>query len=374
MIFFIRSYIADFDARMGKYFAALAEAGVGFCFVGWNKDGRQVQDRPGFHYFSRRARLGGGWRNAVALLQWNVYVFCRLVQERRKVSVVHAVDLDAGFAGWLFCLLFRRPLVLDLYDKYTAVRSIGGVAGSALDLLEKAIANSAALTIIASADRYPQHGLKSGDPKVLVLENVPSAAIEPVSPWQAKQPWNVGYFGVLESHHRGLEDLLAACAGRDDVQLHVAGYGSLAQQFSAAAQTCANIHYYGAMESEAGLGLMAGMDVIVGLYYLSVPNHRYASPNKYYEHLMLGRPLLTTAGTPPGTRVEHDVSGWAVAEGKAPLVQWLEGLDPDAVMKRGARAAQVWNERYASYYRSHYCGEYVARISKLCGDGRRNDE
>ncbi|KGD93906.1 hypothetical protein JL37_13110 [Achromobacter sp. RTa] len=372
MIFFIRSYIADFDARMGKYFDALSEAGVGFRFIGWNKDGRQVPDRPGFHYFSRRARLGAGWRNAVALLQWNTHVFRRLVKERRSVSVVHAVDLDAGFSSWLFCLMFRRPLVLDLYDKYTAVRGIGGFAGKALDFLERTIARSAALTIIASADRFSQHGLEPGDSKVLVLENVPSAAVAPLVPWQAKKPWNIGYFGVLESRHRGLEDLLAACRGRPDVRLHVAGYGHLAPQFSAAAEAGSNVHYYGAMESEAGLGLMAKMDVIVGMYYLSVPNHRYASPNKYYEHLMLGRPLLTTAGTPPGARVEQDVSGWAVAEGEASLTQWLDGLDPEAVMKRGRRAAQVWDERYASYYRSHYCGEYVMRIRMLCKGGRQD--
>lgn len=372
MIFFIRSYIADFDARMGKYFDALSEAGAGFCFIGWNKDGRQVAHRPGFHYFSRRARLGAGWRNAAALLQWNIYVFRRLVKERRSVRVVHAVDLDAGFASWLFCLLFRRPLVLDLYDKYTAVRGINGAVGKSLDFLERAIARSAALTIIASADRYPQHGLERDDSKVLVLENVPNAAVEAVVPWQAEKPWNIGYFGVLESRHRGLEDLLAACQGRLDVRLHIAGYGHLASQFSEAAQAGSNVHYYGAMESEAGLGLMAKMDVIVGMYYLSVPNHRYASPNKYYEHLMLGRPLLTTTGTPPGTRVEHDVSGWAVPEGEESLTRWLDGLDSEAVMKRGTRAAQVWSERYASYYRSHYCGEYVMRVTRLCEGGRQD--
>ncbi len=373
MIFFIRSYIADFDARMGKYFEALTEAGIPFSFIGWNKDGRAVSARPRFHYFARQARLGGGWRNAVALLWWNAHVFWRLVKERKAVSLVHAVDLDAGFAGWLFCRLFRRPLVLDLYDKYTAVRNIRGKAGKALDALERMVARSAALTIIASAERYAQHDLQPGDERVLVLENVPNSDLQPVAPWEANKPWRIGYFGVLESQHRGLEDLLAACTGRSDVQLHVAGYGRLAPAFSAASETASNIHYYGAKESDAGLRLMATMDIVVGLYYLSVPNHRYASPNKYYEHLMLGRPLLTTTGTPPGDRVEHDVSGWAVAEGRQSLVQWLDGLSSQAVTERGHRAAQLWAERYAAYYRTHYRGEYVKRVSRLFKDGRLHE-
>lgn len=374
MIFFVRSYIADFDARLGKYFSALTEAGIGFGFIGWEKDEQQAQERTDFHYFSRRARLGAGWKNAIALLHWNLYVFWRLIKERRRICAVHAVDLDAGLSSWLFCLLFRRPLVLDLYDKYTAVRNIAGPAGKMLDSLEKLIANSAALTIIVSPERYIQHGLRPGNPRILVLENVPSVAVVPVPPRKASKPWKIGYFGVLEARHRGLEALLAVCRGRTDVQLHVAGYGRLAPQFAAAAEAQANVHYHGAMESRAGLDLMAGMDIVVGMYYLSVPNHRYASPNKYYEHLMLGRPLLTSIGTPPGVRVEQDISGWAIAEGESPLQQWLDGLSTAAIAVRGDHAARIWNERYATYYRSHYCGQYVTRISRLCKGGRHDDQ
>ncbi|MCS3507918.1 hypothetical protein [Achromobacter sp. JUb104] len=370
MIFFIRSYIADYDARMGKYFQALSEVGLAFCFVGWNKDGRPASARPGFHYFSKRAQLGGGWRNAILLLWWNAYVFFRLVKERRHVHVVHAVDLDGGFASWVFCCLFRRPLVFDLYDKYTAVRNIGGIAGAALDALERIIARSAALTIIASADRYVQHDLRQDDANVLVLENVPSWQVAPTLPWEAKSPWKIGYFGVLEPLHRGLEDLLAACLRRSDVQLHVAGYGGLAEKFSAVSREASNIHYYGAKESDDGLRLMSTMDVVVGMYYLSVPNHQYASPNKYYEHLMLGRPMLTTAGTPPGARVGQDDSGWAVAEGQDALEAWLNELSADEINQRGRRAAQVWMERYSSYFRSHYCGEYATRMRRFCRGGR----
>ncbi|WP_454669984.1 glycosyltransferase [Achromobacter kerstersii] len=370
MIFFIRSYIADFDARMGKYFDALTDAEIPFCFIGWNKDGRPASARRGFRYFSKIAKLGGGWRNAIALLWWNAYVFWQLIKARRQVRVVHAVDLDSGFAAWLFCQMFRRPLVLDLYDKYTAVRNIGGILGKAIDALERMIAKSAALAIIASAERYSQHGLQPNEAKVLVLENVPHAGIERIAPWEVRRPWKIGYFGVLEAQHRGLEDLLSACTGRLDVQLHVAGYGRLAPQFSAASENLPNIHFHGARESAAGLRLMATMDIMVGLYYLSVPNHRHASPNKYYEHLMLGRPLLTTDGTPPGARVDQDVSGWAIGEGAQAITAWLDALTEPAVTERGKRAAQLWSERYESYYLTHYCGEYVARVKQLYVGGR----
>src|SRR5690606_16441899 len=116
--------------------------------------------------------------------------------------------------------------------------------------------------------------------------------------------WRIGYFGVLEPRHRGLEDLLSVAAGRTDVELHFAGYGGLEETVASFASKYPNIHYHEPMDSSAGLSLMAQMHVIAGLYYLSVPNHAFAAPNKYFEHLMLGRGLLTNENTAPGRKVQ----------------------------------------------------------------------
>lgn len=53
----------------------------------------------------------------------------------------------------------------------------------------------------------------------------------------------IGYFGVLEPRNRGLEDLLEVCAGRSDVELHVAGYGGLENMFAASGTEFSNIHF-----------------------------------------------------------------------------------------------------------------------------------
>ncbi|WP_144631434.1 glycosyltransferase family 4 protein [Bordetella genomosp. 13] len=368
MIVFVRSYIAEFDARLGKYFQALGAAGLPYRFIGWNKDGRQTVAPDGSHYYQRRARLGAGWANLLALLGWNLYVLRQLMALRGQVRVVHAVDLDTAVAAWLFCLVFRRRLVFDLYDKYTAVRNIGGLPGRLIDALESGIARHAALTLIASEERRAQHRLEPRQSNVVVLENVPQAEVGAAAPPHAIAPWKIGYFGVLEPRHRGLEDLLAACGGRPDVELHIAGYGGLADHVASVAARSGNVHLHGAMSSGSGLALMAGMDVLVGFYYLSVPNHAHASPNKYYEHLMLGRPMATTQGTPPGERVRADGTGWALPEGREAIAAWLDTLDAAQILQRGARARAIWDQRYASYLQQHYQGVYVSRIRLLLGE------
>ncbi|MCD0504149.1 glycosyltransferase [Bordetella petrii] len=369
MVIFVRSYIADLDARLGKYFTALAAAGLRFGFIGWNKSGTAVGAHPHFQYFQRPARLGGGWANAIALALWNLYILRHLVRMRAQVRVVHAVDLDCAVACWLFCAIFRRSLVFDIYDKYTAVRNIGGLPGRILDALERRIALAASLTLLASAERLAQHDIPPDCANVLVLENVPHVSRPDPVPSQACPPWKLGYFGVLEARHRGLEDLLAVCIERSDVELHVAGYGALQDEFLAAARQHENIVFHGAMGSEQGLALMAQTDVMVGCYYPSVPNHAYASPNKYYEHLMLGRALVTTRDTPPGRQVQAHGTGWALAPGAPALRQWLDTLTSQAVRQAGQQACALWRQRYASYFETHYCGTYVARIRALHEQG-----
>ena len=366
MIVFVRSYVADFDARLGKYFDVLADASVPFRFLGWCRDGAPSALKIDQTLFHLKARLGGGWRNALALVRWNAFILWQLYCLRHHVRVVHAIDLDSAMASWVFCKLFRKRLVFDIYDKYTAVRSISGAVGRALDAIESSIAKSADLTLIVSEQRFAQHGLSPQQANVLVLENVPVERPVPIpTHTSTAAPWKLGYFGVLEPHHRGLEDLLRTCMGRADVTLHVAGYGGLAPLFQQAATEQPNVFFHGAVSSAQGLALMADMDVVVGLYYLTVPNHAYASPNKYYEHLMLGRGMLTTVGTPPSVATTASGSGWSVAEGQDAIARWLDRLDAVSIANAGIQAKKVWQEKYVTYYTSHYRGEYVGRIKSL---------
>lgn len=365
MIYFVRSYIANFDARLGKYFKALDEAGLAYRFLGWNKDGRPLPDDARCRYFAVKARLGAGWSNVFALLRWNLYVFWQLILARRGLRVVHAVDLDSALASWLFCRMFGKKLVFDIYDNYAAVRNIRGPVKALLDGIERYLGRSADLTLIVSEDRYLQHGLSAKQTNLMVLENVPFVEVTTSLHHEARRPWKIGYFGVLEPRHRGLEDMLTACQGRSDVELHIAGYGGLADVFAHAAERSGNIFFYGPASSARGLSLMSGMDIIAGLYYLSVPNHAFAAPNKYYEHLMLGRAMVTTQGTPPGNNVALHATGWALPDGRQAIIEWLEQLSAEQIGAAGIRARALWDRAYASYYQDQYCGAYIDRVRVL---------
>lgn len=365
MLIFARSYLSTYDARMGKYFHVMERLGVAYAFIGWQRDAAPYQAEAYEILYRRPARLGVGWKNSIALLAWNLFVLRTLLKHRREVSAVHAVDLDTALACYVFCLVSGKPFIFDIYDKYTAVRNIGGAAGRTLDWLERKLARRAQLTLLAGEDRFEQMRLPDDLENCLVLENVPLAQVTATALPKFDGTWRIGYFGVLEPVHRGLEDLMRVAARRADVELHLAGYGGLEAVVAEHAAAHENIHFHGPMSSAAGLKLMAQMHVVAGFYYLSVPNHAYAAPNKYFEHLMLGRGMLTTADTSPGRKVQAFSTGWAIPEGEEALSAWVSQLSLDDVNFASIAARSVWDRHYQHYFEDHYVSIYGVRVADM---------
>ncbi len=365
MIFFVRSCLASYDSRIYKYFKCLKNAGVPYKFVGWRRGDHNYRPQSHEVIYLRNGRLGGGWSNLYSLLQWNFFLLYTLVVHRKEINVVHVVDLDSAFICNIFCRIFRKKIIFDIYDKYTAVRNISGIIGRIVDYLELSIAKKANLTILAGPTRYRQLALKKLPSNFLVLENVPATEIAKEAIPQKFDKIRLGYFGVLEPRHRGLEDLMSAVAANPDVEFHVAGYGGLLGEVKKYDKSCPNIHYHGILSSSDGLKLMSQMHIMVGMYYLSIPNHYYASPNKYYEHLMIGRGLLTTRGTAPGEGVSENGTGWAIDEGREAISVWLKRLDPDLINSAGEAAYAVWLNQYIDYFQKNYNEIYLDKVKSM---------
>ena len=123
-----------------------------------------------------------------------------------------------------------------------------------------------------------------------------------------------------------------------------------------------NIIFYGNISNREALSLMENAHVILGFYYLSSPNHRYAAPNKYFEHLLIGRPLLTTTGTPPGDKVSTYNSGWAIDEGISALDKWWSNFTWNDACKKGGNATAIWSKNYADYFEKTLLKTYIDLI------------
>lgn len=344
---------------------ALQQAGRDALVIQWARggSGEFPGKRTKFASFAWKAGLGGGWKNALGLILWMAWAFFILVKERKNVEVVHAVDLDTVLPALLFCKLFRKKLIFDIYDSYGDARSMTGAGRRVADALEGFAALHADHVILPDTCRLPQ--VPAGVRDIRIIENVPfeSGAAASAPPAPAFAGVTLAYVGILEERHRGLEDLLAMVARYPEkIRLEIAGFGPLAEACSKAMRDHGNIRFHGAVTPDQAIRLMSGCDVLVGMYYRTKAHHERATPNKYYEHLMLAKPLLTTKGTPPGEKVESGLSGWALEEGETSLKGLFDAVTREECRELGARASKKWNADYANYFQDVLVEKYAGDL------------
>lgn len=361
-VLFIRSFTPDYDGKFYKYQQALSDGGLSWRFLGWDRSGSFLSKfEQQSIFYRKKALIGGGSRNVLNILKWNVFAAYKVWKNRNDIHVIHIIDFDSALFTFPLAKILKKKVIFDVYDKYTSMRSFPRILKKIIDFYERKMLLTADFSILADECRFQQHNLKKQH-NMIVLENVPKEQTFFSDTFIIdKNPNNfvLGYFGVLESNNRGLEDATNAIIDLPNWEFHVAGYGELDVFFTEMAQQYPDkIKYYGAQDSFNGLSIMKQSDLMLGLYYKNVPNHLYAAPNKYFEHLMLGKPLLTTEGTPPGHKVSKQGTGWIIGEGKCAIENTILSVTNCDIKQKSQIALSIWKDVYINYYDINYKGIY----------------
>lgn len=368
-VIFLRASEAPIDAKLGRYQRALKQAGIDHVTIYWDRSGQARKDGPN-PVFRLRSLEDSATVVLLKLLCFNLFALMQLLLGRREFRIIHAIDLDSAVCAMLASKFTGRRFVFDIYDSFSDSRGLSGKPKQFVDWLEALVIQQADMAIIADNCRLTQHPPIEAS-KLLVIENIPETEIQflPLSDREkdANRPLKVGYLGTLEPKHRGLENLCASAAKLGFVELYIAGAGALEPDIRNWTASCPRIKFLGPQSHQDGLKIMQQCDIIAGLYYQSQPNHAYAAPNKYFEHLLLGRPLLTSKGTPPGNKVEAYNSGWAIDDCAIGILEALTKAycDPQLCQQMGANARRLWEEKFATYFERVYATEYVGRLGKL---------
>lgn len=363
-VVYLRSHSYQCDGRLARYLKMCHEIGIDFMVFDWERNGLNKEEKfPCWRKpFLLRAKIGSGVKNIFNMFAWNIYLLGRLVRYRHQYQVIHAADVDTLIPAMIVAKCFNKHLIFDIYDKYSASRKMPVFLARLFDWLERKGMELAQDVIVPHICRMEQLCIDKWDFKnnLHIFENIPlissletSPPLELVDSWLGfRRRYNVclAYVGILESTHRGLENLLKAISETPEIALIVAGSGELSEQFRLASTEFDNILYVGRVKPEYAHQILQAADVHVGLYYKSIENHLYASPNKYYEHLYYGKAMLTNEGVPPGHLVNEFNTGYVIDDTYQTLIECLKSLDLDEIKTLGARANFLWQEKYVNYY------------------------
>lgn len=306
------------DSRVEKEANSLIRHGHDVIFIAWNRDAnhpfikrthRLPDGELACYYIGIRAPIGAGARkNFLKTIRFQLALMKSLFTLRNDYNCIHACDLDTGFTGIIAALFIRKKLVYDIFDYYPDSRCVTGLLRRLLVLAERFAINKADAVIICSEKRKEQ--ISGSKPKRLAVIHNSPVQIHAGMSLSSGNPVKVAYVGLLSKNDRYLEEMAEFFAQHPEYELHIAGYGILAPLMQEYAKKYSNIFFYGTMDYAKVLDFENTCDILTALYRPDLPNHYYAAPNKFYEALMLGKPLIMIENT----GMDHFVSKYDIGE------------------------------------------------------------
>ncbi len=316
------------DIRTSKTCRSLSRLGFEMHFVGWDRRPAVEKEigcgRARLHILRYATKYG---RNSwVGYLLYSIYVLFNLL--RIRPDTVVCVNEEPALIVLPFRKILYRRLVCELYDGIVERCGEKRSRISSLIIWYGNFIRRAADKIIVTDERRLEL-LGPHCAKAVVIGNFPEDPGDTVTALFPTGKTKIYVYGSL-SLSRGLQEILAAAERVDDVEIISAGW--LYDRF--ATETLIKhpkVTYVGIVSGIEALRLAARCDAVFSYYAPTNKNNIYASPNKIYDALSVGRPIIINSETVVSRWVVENRYGWSCRyDDLAALSQILQ-------MIRGAR-------------------------------------
>ncbi len=312
----IRSNPVKPDSRVEKEAWTLVNAGYSVHILAWDRDSNHKADNSFITVAGTKipiTRLGHqaayseGMKSIVPFLKFQIEMRQWLRAHSNEYDIIHACDFDTAFFSQTYSK--KKKLVFDIFDfLYGEPKNLfqKSIKKAQYNIIEKADA-----TIICTEERKNQ--ISGAKPKQLeIIHNTPSydqMSIDSGLLFQSNtNKIKIAYVGIL-AEERMLSKVGNYISQHEDVELHIAGFGQLEAYFQKLSEKCENIFFYGRIPYDQALELESRCDIMTAIYDPTNENCRRAAPNKFYESLMLGKPVIMVKETGMSSVVEENGIG-----------------------------------------------------------------
>jgi glycosyltransferase involved in cell wall biosynthesis len=355
-ILILRSNPISPDPRVEKAAEALAAQNSQVVVLGWDRSGEKAvsSERPfgKLHLLSIKAGFGRGVGNLPQLLRWQWGLLCWLISHRREFDIIHACDFDTVLPALFVRVLWKKKVVYDIFDFYADhLRAVPRVVKAMIRIIDYWVVGRVDSVIVVDESRVEQ--IAAGKPRnVTVIYNSPQDLMGRDESWTIEKRCDdelcLTYVGLLHVE-RGLLELLRILSRRPTWSLDLAGFGGDEPIVVPKALSLPNVHFHGRISYFPALDLMRRADVLIATYDPRIPNHRYASPNKLFEAMMLKKPIVVAAGTNMDRIVEENNCGLIVPYGDVDeLDRALSSLASDVNLRArlGTAGRRAYDRKY----------------------------
>ncbi len=348
------------DPRVEKEAKTLVGAGYEVTVFAWDRTREYppVEERGGVHII--RAGPRSAFSNfmvfAVTLpFFWLKALFFLL---KNRWDIVHCNDLDTLLPGVLAARLLGRKVVYDAHEIYSAMieEDVPRPVFRLVYMFERWMVKKPDRVICVN-ERFAEilSGWGALDPVPVMgcnpVQEVPHEKVEELrSRLGLKNKKVVLYIGVLEPTRKLVEFVEGfSQRGWDDVVFVIGGFGSLAGRIKKAAEkSSGTVIFVGEVHPDEVPVYTHMADVLVAVYDPRYGNNRDSVPNKLFEAMSAGKPIVVAKGTWTGKTVEKIGCGMAVDYYGDEVFDAIRRLldDPSLYKQLSERARKAFLEKY----------------------------
>jgi glycosyltransferase involved in cell wall biosynthesis len=296
------------------------------------------------------ANLYGNGRNVfgrlLQLVSWSIAVLVRL--RGRNVDCVNAHSLSVlplclVISGWK-----KARLIYDTHELETETAGSAGVRRQVTRVIEALCIRRCSLVFVVSDSIARWYETRYRIPRPTVIRNIPSnprAASR--STTELRQKVGIAdervlflFLGGL-TEGRSIETLLTAFERCPEHSIVFMGDGSLASRVDEYEARCMNIVRLPPVSPADVVDMARTADVGVCLTEPLCLSHEYSLPNKFFEYLVAGLPVLCSPLVELRSIVDRFDCGWLVTPSVDELIQLLKSIDRTVVLDKRKCAAGV---------------------------------
>ena len=284
------------DPRVEKEAQSLALYGFKVSVLGWNREGLlnnfELKKPYDIYTFRFRAPYNSLVLIAFYPIFW-LWVLIKLIELRPRI--VHACDLDTIFPAFFYrCILANTRVIFDMFDNHSLLIEVKSqILSSIVRVIESWAAYKSNAFVTVTEGRLNFFNLEQLPSRDIIMNCCPDASVECFDQNNGKKDtFRLVYAGVVSSG-RGLIELAEATKDFEDLHFIVAGR-VVNQKIAETLKAFRHVKYVGQLSFEDSLRLEKTADVVPILYDLQEAINRFASPNKLFEAMMLGIPVLTS--------------------------------------------------------------------------------
>lgn len=294
-------------------------------------------------------RYGMGIKSWKEVLQYQYLALRILAKERKNLDVVYAIDLLMALPAALFSLFTGKRLIYHVADKFTKAYRVPKIMKPFFELMDFLVMLKAEHILITHEKRLSDVP-KMFRTKCAVIYNSP----EDINPqYLDRSPsktdmLRIAFFGVL-TEDRFIKELCQIVREKSFLELHIGGYGPLESYVQNQATECNRIKFYGKVPYNKVLEIQSQVDLMLAIYNPAIPNNRQSAPNKLYEAMMLGKPIVVAKGMGIDELVVREKIGFTIeysVESFEKLVEELRG-NRQLMLENGKRARVLYESKYA---------------------------